>query len=54
MCWWINPRCNVTVYRRAADWTSEILTDPAGILTVPVHDWSVELRDLYERTSFAG
>jgi Uma2 family endonuclease len=47
-------RCHVTIYRRATDWQPEILTDPADFLTVAALGWSVPLRDLYERTPFAG
>ena len=47
-------RCHVTVYRRATAWKTEILTDPAVQLTVPVLGWSVALSDIYERTPFAA
>ena len=47
-------RCHVTLYRRSTDWQPEILTDPADILTVPSLSWSIPLRDIYERTPFAG
>ena len=47
-------RCYVTLYRRATNWSPEILTDPSDFLTVPALGWSVPLRDLYERTPFAG
>ena len=47
-------QCRLIIHRRANHWQSEFLTRPDDLLTVPALDWSVPVRDLYERTGLAG
>ncbi len=42
--------CQLTLHRRENEWQAEFITDPGASLTVPGLDWTVPLRDIYERT----
>lgn len=47
-------QCRLIIHRRTNHWQAEFLTKPDDLLTVPSLEWSVPVRDLYERTGLAG